>query len=190
MKASILIKTSLLICILLGWNHSSLKAQSHLGGGLRFASNINYFPGARDFDLVQSGFTTGVFGVFLSNYTNNSGFEVGFNVVHKGAQGGFNLPVVMTDFSTEQQTSTTSLEMDLKVGPRIKAINPKIGYVFGYRFNSNGFLIDGAEGEVNPWYLYLPFGVSTSWPTNFGTVGGRRVLYGWYFQCAEEPCTS
>ncbi|MEM6346404.1 MAG: hypothetical protein AAF927_21120 [Bacteroidota bacterium] len=141
------------------------------GIGLRFSSNINYFPRALQYNLVPDGFTTGIFGVYYSNYTPRSGYEIGGNIVFKNGGEGFNLPVVMTDFSPDQNVGLGSIEMDLKVGPRFGSFNPKIGYILGYRFYQENFLRDGATGEVNPWYLMLPLGVSGIWPTNFGTVG-------------------
>lgn len=143
------------------------------GVGLRFAGNINYFPNALSYNLVRGGFTTGVFGVYYSNYAPKSGFEIGANLVYKNSdeQGFPNLPAIMSDFRPDQSVGITGIEMDLKVGPRFGAFNPKIGYVLGYRFKSEGFLRDGASGEINPLYLMLPFGVSGIWPTNFGTVG-------------------
>lgn len=141
------------------------------GIGLRFASNINYFPRALQFNLVPDGFTTGIFGVYYSNYTPKSGYEIGGNIVYKNGGEGFNLPVVMSDFAPDQSVGYGGIEMDLKVGPRFGSFNPKIGYILGYRFYQEGFLRDGAEGEVNPWYLMLPFGLSGVWKTNFGTVG-------------------
>ncbi|MEL7533129.1 MAG: hypothetical protein AAFN10_17565 [Bacteroidota bacterium] len=141
------------------------------GIGLRFASNINYFPRALQYNLVPDGFTTGIFGVYYSNYTPKSGYEIGGNIVFKNGGEGFNLPVVMTDFSPDQSLGLGGIEMDLKVGPRFGSFNPKIGYILGYRFYQEGFLRDGATGEVNPWYLMLPLGVSGIWATNFGTVG-------------------
>lgn len=141
------------------------------GIGLRFASNINYFPRALQYNLVPDAYTTGIFGVYYSNYTPRSGYEIGANVVFKNGGEGFNLPVVMTDFSPDQNVGFGGIEMDLKVGPRFGSFNPKIGYVLGYRFYQEGFLRDGASGELNPWYLSLPLGISGIWPTNFGTVG-------------------
>lgn len=140
------------------------------GFGLRFASNINYFPRSQDYQLVSHAYTTGLFGVFYSSYKPRNGLEIGFNVVHKG--GGFNLPVVMRDFTTSgNNVGVTSIETDLKVGPRFGAINPKIGYVLGYRLQSSGFQVAGAEDHVNRWYLMLPFGLSVNLPTNYGSVG-------------------
>jgi hypothetical protein len=156
--------------------------QAQQGIGLRFASNLNYFHQARDFALVQDWFSTGVLGVLYSKYGEKSGFEFGTNVVYKNASGkGFpNLPVVMQDLSnTEQNVGITALEMDLKVGPRFRAINPKIGYVVGYRFRATGFQEPGFDQETNRFYLYLPFGASANWPTRYGSVGfGAYYLVG------------
>jgi hypothetical protein len=167
MKARSLVLVGLTFLLL-----SPMQAQ-YRGVGLRFASNINFFPNAIQYNLVGSGFTTGVFGVYWSNYAPKSGFEIGANVVYKNSdnQGFPNLPAVMADFTPDQNVGITALEMDLKVGPRFNAWNPKIGYVLGYRFKSEGFLRDGASGEIQPLYLMLPFGLSGIWPTNFGTVG-------------------
>lgn len=141
------------------------------GVGLRFASNINYFQRPLQYNLVNSGFTTGIFGVYYSNYTPKSGYEIGGNIVYKNGGEGFNLPAIMSDFSPDQNVGLGGVEMDLKVGPRFGNFNPKIGYILGYRFYQEGFLRDGATGDPNPWYLMLPLGVSGIWATNFGTVG-------------------
>lgn len=168
MKASNFFLFGLLIFLM-----GTMQAQQYKGVGLRFASNINYFPHAIQYNLVQKGFTTGVLGMYWSNYAPRSGFEIGANVVYKNSDNkGFpNLPAVMADFSPNQSVGITAIEMDLKVGPRFNAWNPKIGYVLGYRFTSEGFLRDGASGEIQSLYIMLPFGLSGIWPTNFGTVG-------------------
>ncbi|MEZ4826679.1 MAG: hypothetical protein R3C61_10365 [Bacteroidia bacterium] len=147
-----------------------LLALGQNGLGLRFASNINYFPRSQDYQLVSHAFTTGLFGFFYSSYKPRNGIELGVNVVHKG--GKFNLPVVMRDFTTSGNVAeVTSLETDLKVGPRFGAFNPKIGYVFGYRLRTTGFQVPGAEGHINRMYFMLPFGLSVNLPTNYGSVG-------------------
>lgn len=152
------------------------------GIGLRFATNLNYFHQARDYALVEDWFSTGVFGLFYSNYSEKRGFELGTNVVYKNStdKGFPNFPVVMQDFGeSDQNVGITAIEMDLKVGPRFKAINPKIGYVLGYRFKSDGFQEPGFDNEANKLYLYLPFGISGNWPTRFGSVGfGSYYLVG------------
>lgn len=157
-----------------------LRAQQ--GVGVRFAANLNYFHQARDFALVEDWFSTGVLGIFYSQYREKSGFEAGTNVVYKNASGkGFpNFPVVMQDFgNSDQNVGITAVEMDLKVGPRFQAINPKIGYVVGYRFQATGFQEAGFDQETNRLYLYLPFGASANWPTRYGSVGfGAYYLVG------------
>ncbi len=149
-----------------------LFLQAQQGIGFRFGSNINSFPRADEYGLVENVFTTGQFGVFYSEYREKHGFEAGLNVVHKG--DNFNLPVVMNDYdpTNEQNIGFTAVEMDIKVGPRIGAINPKIGYVLGYRLNQSGFLSQAVdESPVNPVYLMLPFGASFNLPTQYGSVG-------------------
>lgn len=152
---------------------TNVYAQSYLG--LRFASNVNYFPRAEEFDLVGGAFTTGLFGISYSNYQPASGFSVGLNVNYKDGNGkGFpSLPVVMQDYgAAAQNVGHTSIEMELKVGPKVGILYPQIGYILGYRFTQTGFLQDNGSGrEVNPIYLMLPFGATTNLPTGFGTVG-------------------
>ena len=158
----------------------ALRAQQ--GIGLRFASNLNYFHQARNFALVEDWFSTGVFGLYYSKYAEKSGFEFGANVVYKNATGKGvpNLPVVMRDFGRSgQNVGITAVETDLKVGPRFQAINPKIGYILGYRFRATGFQEPGFDQATNEWYLYLPFGASANWPTRYGSVGfGAYYLVG------------
>jgi len=157
----------------------SLMAQeAHIG--LRFATDFNYFPRAEENSLVPGWFSTGKFGIFFSNEKPNSGFEVGLNVAYKNFDDkGFpNLPGVMQDFRQDQNAGLTSIEMELKVGPRFYGIHPKIGYILGYRFQAGGFQEPEIQ-EINKVYLSLPFGASFDLPTNFGTIGaGAYYLVG------------
>lgn len=164
-------------------------AMAQTGIGLRFASNLNFFPKAKEFQLVENSFTTGILGLFLSSYKTKSGFELGLSVNYKnGDDKGFpNLPVVMKDFGENQMVGITGLEMDLKVGPRFGAINPKIGYVLGYRFQQMGFQIDGVNEELNPFYLSLPFGASINLPTNYGSVGFGSFFNVGIFNVLKNP---
>jgi hypothetical protein len=145
-----------------------LVAQPEIG--LRFSSDFNYFGRAEEYPLVNGWFSTGILGVFLRSYSDFGGYEAGFNIVHKPATGG--LPVIMKDFLEGQSLGMTAIEMDLKVGPRFKAINPKIGYLIGYRFRTEGFLEPGSPmREIQKFYIILPFGASVDLPTNWGNVG-------------------
>ncbi len=156
------------------------------GVGFRFSTNLNSFPRADELGLVNNAFTTGVFGVFFSQYHEKHGFEAGLNVVHKG--GGFNLPVVMEDLGNDgQNLEMTAIEMDLKVGPRLGAINPKIGYILGYRVVQRGFLQPGFENPVNPIYLMLPFGASFNLPTQYGSVGAGAYYNVGIFNVLSNP---
>lgn len=142
---------------------------------LRFASDFNYFHRSRENDLQDHFFSTGIFGVFYRSFTQGRGLEAGVNVNYKNASGsGFpNLPLVMRDFDPGrvQNVGVTSVEMELKVGPRYEGIHPKIGYILGYRIQNSGFLEDGSSLTVNPVYLQLPFGCSFNFPTQYGAVG-------------------
>lgn len=162
----------LLVLALLVTLNIPLFAQQYLG--IKFASDINFFPNVDRVDLVESAFTTGKLGVFFANYRQASGFELGLNVNYKdGNDKGFpNLPVVMRDWGQDQNVGYLGVEMDFKAGPRIWPIYPKIGYVLGYRFTQLGFFNSPqTENRVNPWYLMLPFGVSANLPTQWGLVG-------------------
>ena len=174
------------ICII--FFSTSLQAQQ--GIGFRFATNINWFPRAKEYRLVENGFTTGVFGVFISRYKPKNGFELGLNVVYKDGNGkGFpSLPVVMQDFGGDaQNVGLTGLEMDLKVGPRFGALNPKIGYVLGYRFTQTGLQIDGVDDPLTRFYLMLPFGMSVNLPTNYGSVGFGSYFNVGIFNMLKDP---
>lgn len=158
----------------------ALHGQTQTYIGFRFASNINYFPRPQEKGLVENGFTTGIMGPVIRFDKARSSVEGGVQVVYKSgdSQGFPNLPGVMTDFSDDQNVGLTAVEMDFRVGPRFKWAYPRIGYVVGYRFETDGFLAFGDE-EVNKWYLHLPFGLGTRWKTNFGTVGtGAYFLVG------------
>lgn len=150
----------------------TLLSQQYVG--IRFASDINYFPDVDRVDLVEGAFTTGKLGLFYANYQKASGFELGLNVNYKdGNDKGFpNLPVVMQDWQQDQNVGYFGLEMDFKAGPRIWPIYPKIGYVLGYRFTQLGFFNSPqTENKINRWYLMLPFGISANLPTQWGLVG-------------------
>lgn len=177
------------IILALSFLLSASLALGQKGIGLRFASNINYFPRAEDYQLVPHFYTTGVFGVYFSSYKPTNGFEFGLNVMYKnGKEGGFNIPVIMRDFNTTgQKVGVSGVEMDLKVGPRLGAFNPKIGYVLGYRFSNSGFLEEGVEGTVNRFYLMLPFGVSVNLPTNYGSVGFGSYYNVGIFNIITDP---
>ena len=165
------------------------QALAQSGVGLRFASNLNHFPRAKDYQLIQHWYSTGVLGAFISRYKPNSGFEAGINVMYKnGKEGGFNLPVIMRDFAQDvPRVGVASIEMDLKVGPRFGAFNPKIGYILGYRLSSANFQEEGAEGKVNRPYLMLPFGVSVNLPTNYGSVGFGGYYNVGIFNVLSDP---
>ncbi|MEM6265774.1 MAG: hypothetical protein AAGI38_24950 [Bacteroidota bacterium] len=154
-------------------NQEKKKEPAINGIGLRFATDLNYFQRANENDLVDNGFSTGVFGVFYRSYTPKRGVEIGLNINYKNStdRGFPNLPVIMQDFDEGQNVGMTALEMDLKVGPRFGGFHPKIGYVLGYRLFDGGYLEDGSDMEINSLYLQLPFGASMSLPTGFGSVG-------------------
>ena len=156
----------------------NLFAQPQIG--LRFATDLNYFPRFEEQNLISGWFSTGKFGVFFRNDQPRSSFEMGLNVNYKDFDDkGFpNLPGVMQNFQQDQNAGFTSLEMDLKVGPKFYGLYPKIGYILGYRFNAGGFQAPESH-EINPFYLHLPFGASFNLPTGFGTVGaGAYYLVG------------
>jgi hypothetical protein len=145
------------------------------GIGFRFASDFNWFHLSENLDLVDSWYSTGVFGVFYRVYAPNRGIELGLNINYKDGDGkGFpNLPIIMTDFdnTNTQSVGMTALELDLKVGPRFGGVHPKIGYILGYRLRDENFLEAGSTREINGWYFQLPFGCSVALPTTYGSVG-------------------
>ena len=166
--------------VFLGWVTLILPLSAQEGIGLRFASDFNYFHRAIEADLVEGWFSTGKFGPYFRSYNKNGGVEVGLNVVYKNGTGrGFpNFPLVMRDFRENQQVGITALEMDLKAGPHFWVVNPKIGYLWGYRFQTIGVKSNLSDTRnPNQWYFALPFGVSGDWYTGFGTIGG-----GLYYQ--------
>ncbi|MEO0583123.1 MAG: hypothetical protein AAF135_12945 [Bacteroidota bacterium] len=162
---------NVLLCILMLASWTGLSAQKYFS--MHFATDINYLTQADGLALAPSAFTTGKFGLHYASYKEASGFELGLNVNYKDGDGqGFpNLPVVMRDWGENQNVGNFSVEMDVKVGPRIWPIYPKIGYILGYRFTQTGFTTDGEEVKLNPIYLNLPFGLSMNWPTGYGLVG-------------------
>ena len=152
-------------------------AQTELG--IRFASNFNYFPDAQALGLAEDFFSTGVLGVFVARYQTESRIEAGVNLIHKSANdNGFfpNLPLVMQDFNDTQRVGLTAVEAHFRAGPSIGIFNPKIGYVIGYRLQTEGFQTSG-QGAINNTYFALPFGFSLDLPTNFGSVGFGASYY-------------
>lgn len=155
----------------------TFPSEQHIG--LRFASNINYFPFAAEFQLAGDAFTTGVFGPYYRWDRPRSSVELGIQIVYKNPNpSGFNLPGVMEDFSDDQSVGLTALEIDFKAGPRFGWLYPRIGGVLGYRLDHQDF----QPGVTNPdpvkrMYLNLPFGAAALFPTNFGSVG-----FGAYYQ--------
>ncbi len=152
---------------------------SELHIGLRFSSNINYFPFSTEFLLAESAFTTGIFGPYLRWDRPRSSVELGIQIVYKNPNpSGFNLPGVMEDFSDDQSVGLTALEIDFKVGPKFQWFHPRIGGIIGYRFDHADFQPGVAEPDpVKRFYLHLPFGAAALFPTNFGSVG-----FGAYYQ--------
>lgn len=176
-------KKTLFFVFLLASFATDLLAQQ--GWGIRFSSNLNHFKRPDDYSQAPDWFSTGVLGAFYRSYNAYGGYEIGLNTVYKNNTGkGFpNLPLVMRDFSKDksQNVGITALELDMKVGPRFGIINPKIGYVIGYRFRSSGFynplLINEDTVKTNALYVNLPFGLSADFPTGFGTVGFGAYYY-------------
>ena len=166
-----MLKTIALLLVLAGGSTQLSWAQSYFG--MRFSSNLNYFPRAEEHTLAPGAFTTGIFGPYFRHDRPYSSIEVGIQVQYKsGDDKGFpNFPGIMSDFKDGQNTGLTALEMDAKVGPRFGWFYPRIGYVIGYRFETDGFQIDGGEQEVSKLYVHLPFGFGTNWKTRFGSVG-------------------
>lgn len=165
---------------LLAQRDSLPKLPTQRGIGIRFATDLTSFQRPLELNFVPGWFSTGKIGVFYKQHSPKSGFDIGLNLNYKqGDDKGFpNLPVIMQDFQEGQQTGLTSIEMDLKVGPRFLALHPRIGYIVGYRFEAVGYQRT-EDLEINKWYVHLPFGASYSLPTNFGTVGiGAFYLLG------------
>ena len=152
---------------------------SELHIGLRFSSNINYFPFSTEFLLAESAFTTGIFGPYLRWDRPRSSVELGIQIVYKNPNPtGFNLPGVMEDFSDDQSVGLTALEVDFKVGPKFGWFHPRIGGILGYRLDHADFQPNATELDpVKRIYLHLPFGAAALFPTNFGSVG-----FGAYYQ--------
>ncbi len=167
--------------VLLCW---ALPAQQ--GVGLRFATHFNHFPNNEEVDLIPNWFSTGQFGVFYRSYNAYGGAEIGLNLNYKrtkDSKGFPNLPLVMQDFPAKDQLGNavlsdvglTAIEMDLKLGPRFGAVNPKIGYTLGYRLKQQNLIdptnVNPDTVKMNRVYLSLPFGTSVDFFTNFGTIG-------------------
>jgi hypothetical protein len=173
--------TFLLLCLLPLFVFSQSNPRPLHSMGLRFATDLNWFQRARDLELVDNGFSTGVLGFFYRVYAERKGVEIGLNINYKDGDGrGFpNLPMVMEDFdpTNTQNVGMTAAELDFKVGPRFGGFHPKIGYILGYRLRRQGFLEPNSERGINSWYFQLPFGGSLALPTSYGSVG-----FGAYFE--------
>ncbi|MCS7073630.1 MAG: hypothetical protein NZ108_04095, partial [Bacteroidia bacterium] len=150
------------------------------GLGMRFATDINYFHRAKEYDLITGTFSNFVIGPFYRHYGRYAGMEFGAHFCYKGVPGSFNLPGVMSDFNKGQSTALTGYEFDFKFGPRIARIfYPKSGYVVGSRTKQIGFFQEGkqANRKLNTLYMYVPVGFSVDLPTGFGTTG-----FGFYYR--------
>lgn len=148
----------------------TIQGQNYLG--VRFASELNYFPRYREYGLVSSPFTTGILGVSNRIDKRRSSFEFGVNLVYKNGddKGLPNLPGVMQDFDKDQSVGLASAELMLLAGPRLDWLYPRIGYILGYRWEIQNLQIR-PRLEENRIYLHLPFGAAAHWPANFGSVG-------------------
>jgi hypothetical protein len=149
---------------------SSLSAQPHVG--VRFFSDFHRFVHSQSLPLIQGFFSTGGIGPYVKFYRWNGGVELGVQLLYKQQRDLVNLPYVMADFRSENNTAWTSVEMDFRFGPRFRYFEPKTGYRLGYRFKQEGFQLASSQPyEENRWYITLPIGFSISLPTQFGTTG-------------------
>ena len=105
------------------------------GIGMRFATDFTFFFNSELNPLANGTFSTGNIGLFYKQYYKNGMLELGGTFCYKESRGGFALPLVMQNFSDDESTAFTSLELDFKVGPRIWYIYPKFGLRYGYRLN-------------------------------------------------------
>ncbi|MEM9932415.1 MAG: hypothetical protein AAF824_02330 [Bacteroidota bacterium] len=160
-------KPFIIFMFLLFWGMSFLQAQN--GVGVRFIGNFHYFHQPEEVGLIDSWFSSGGLGVFWSQYKENSGVELGMNVIFKDPAGD-GLPVIMQDFGDDQTISGLgAFELDLKAGPRFGILHPRIGAVLGYRWTASGFQ-EIEDKDINDWYFHLPFGTAVSFTSNFGYI--------------------
>jgi len=144
------------------------------GFGFKYAVDFNHFFQAGNYGLVPATFSNILVGPFYKNYSSNGGVEMGVYFCHKGGSNGVSLPLVMKDFSKNQNTFLTAAEFEFKCGPRFGVFYPKTGYVMGYRWVQGGFWADSAAAagnEIKRFYITVPVGLSVDLPTGFGTTG-------------------
>ncbi len=156
------------------------------GVGMRFATHFNHFPNQEEYDLVPNWFSSGQVGAFYRSYNAYGGAEVGLSINYKRTRDGKgfpNLPLVMQDFPAKDVSGNTirsdiglsSLELDMRLGPRFGIVNPKIGYILGYRLNQQNLIdptnVNPDTVRLNRLYLGLPFGATVDFFTGFGTIG-------------------
>lgn len=116
-------------------------------------------------------------GPYYQAYSDIGGMQLGLNFIAKQKQALFNLPLVMDDFGSEgQDVALTALELEWRVGPRIKWLKPYLGLCLGYRLKAEGMALPPQDPlqptqGVNSWYLNLPLGVQYDLPTTYGVVG-------------------
>ena len=147
------------------------SVQAQRGFGFRFSTEFNHFFRSENYDLIDGSWSHIVIGPYYQSVFENGGAQIGLNFIHKGADGLGDMPVVQRDYNGDHSIRNTALEMDMKVGPRFGPINPKIGYLIGYRFIQDGYLEAGSTMEINRWYVSLPFGATAEFPTGYGSVG-------------------
>ncbi|MBX7240926.1 MAG: hypothetical protein K1X92_04195 [Bacteroidia bacterium] len=177
-------KKGISFCLLIAGLFTITFAQQ--GFGFRFASHFNHFPNQEEFDLIPNWFSSGQVGGFYRSYNAYGGAEVGLSINYKRTKDGKgfpNLPLVMQDFPAKDQLGNsvrsdvgmTSLELDMRLGPRFGAVNPKIGYILGYRLNQQNIIdptnVNPDTVRLNRVYLGLPFGATVDFFTGFGTIG-------------------
>ncbi len=146
---------------------STLWAQR--GVGLLFQGRFNYTTD-RGEPVPTGWFSDAAVGVHAKSYRWGAGWEVSLLWVYKGGPSEVRLPLVTQDFAAGQSTAYKAVEGAFRFGPRWQVFYPKTGIAVGYRYQQSGLSTDPRR-SVQPWYAFLPLGMTLELPVRFGTTG-------------------
>lgn len=144
------------------------------GIGLSFRGCFNYTT--EKGEPVPAGwFSNAAVGLHGKNYWWGAGWEASLLWIYKGASSEPQLPLINRDFRSGQVTAYKAVEAGFRFGPRWRVFYPKTGLTVGYRYQQQGLSLSPTR-SVNPWYAFLPLGLTIELPVQFGTTG----LSGYY----------
>jgi hypothetical protein len=139
------------------------------GVGLLFQGRFNYATD-RGEPAPTGWFSDAAVGLHGKNYWWGAGWEASLLWVYKGSPAEVRFPLVNQDFSSTQVTAYKAVEAAFRFGPRWTVFYPKTGLAVGYRYQQQGLSTQPTRSP-NPWYAFLPLGLTIELPVQFGTTG-------------------